>query len=165
MTRRVIVTALGSFTAAVEHGAIAALSSGAGQASAFEPPCDKALLDRLERELAEYACGERRSFDLPIQLTGTAFQNAVWQALTTIPYGETRTYGQIAAQIGRPKAVRAVGAACGKNPILLLVPCHRVIGADGSLTGFAAGLPLKRLLLHLERTASQSQHPQGETAS
>lgn len=162
MTCRVIVTALGTFTAAVENGAVTALCSGAGQVSAFEPPCDKALLDRLEREIAEYAWGKRREFDLPIQFTGTAFQSAVWQALTTIPYGETRTYGQIAAQIGRPNAVRAVGAACGKNPILLLVPCHRVVGADGSLTGFAAGLPLKSLLLNLEHTASQTSHPQGE---
>lgn len=154
MTARIIVTALGTMTAAVSGGAVVSLRTGAAQVSAYEPPEDKALLDALENQIAEYATGRRKAFDLPVQFAGTAFQSAVWNALTTIPYGETRTYGQIAAQIGRPSAVRAVGAACGKNPILLLVPCHRVIGADGSLTGFAAGLSLKQLLLNLEHEAS-----------
>ena len=158
MTARVIVSPLGTFTAAVEGGAIVALVSGAQQVSAWEPPADRALLDGLERQLTEYAWGQRTAFDLPIQFTGTAFQGAVWRALVTIPYGETRTYGQIAAQIGHPKAARAVGAACGKNPLLLLIPCHRVVGAQGALTGFAAGLPLKETLLRLEQSVTKKRN-------
>lgn len=163
MTWRVIATALGPFIAAVDEGAVVSLRPGTGPASPWEPPRDKALLDRLERELAEYACGARRAFDLPLRPTGTAFQRAVWRALSAIPYGESRTYGQIAGQMGRPKAARPVGAACAKNPILLLIPCHRVLGADGGLTGFAAGLAWKQRLLELERTAPLSQPAQGET--
>lgn len=151
MSRRVFVSALGTFTAAAEGGVLLALSRGAAEGCSAEQPEDKALLDRLEHQLDEYAHGRRRSFDLPMRLVGTAFQSQVWNALRTIPYGETRTYGEIAAQIGHPKASRAVGAACGKNPILLLVPCHRVVGHNGSLTGFAAGLELKQMLLNLEQ--------------
>lgn len=158
MTARVIVSPIGTFTAAVEDGAIVALVSGARQVSAWEPPEDRALLDRLERQLTEYARGQRTTFDVPIRFTGTPFQSAVWKALVTIPYGETRTYGEIAAQIGRPKACRAVGAACGKNPLLLLVPCHRVVGAKGGLTGFAAGLPLKETLLRLEQSVTKKRN-------
>jgi methylated-DNA-[protein]-cysteine S-methyltransferase len=101
-------------------------------------------------ELEEYFAGKRERFDLPLAFEGTAFQREVWNALLTIPYGETVCYKQLAEQIGRPKAVRAVGAANGANPIPIIVPCHRVIGADGSLTGFGGGLPLKRRLLELE---------------
>ena len=101
-------------------------------------------------QLGEYFAGERTAFDLPLRPAGTAFQLAVWSALRTIPYGQTRSYGQIAAQIGKPDAMRAVGAANGQNPIAVIVPCHRVIGADGSLTGFGGGLERKRILLDLE---------------
>jgi methylated-DNA-[protein]-cysteine S-methyltransferase len=104
-----------------------------------------------ESQLGEYFRGERRRFDLPLAFAGTDFQKRVWQALLTIPYGETRSYGEIACQIGAPKAVRAVGAANGRNPISIVAPCHRVIGASGSLTGFAGGLEAKRFLLALER--------------
>lgn len=102
------------------------------------------------RQLRLYFAGELQIFDLPLELVGTEFQKKVWAALVTIPYGETRSYTQIAAQIDAPRAVRAVGAANGRNPIPIVVPCHRVIGASGSLVGFGGGLEWKRLLLDLE---------------
>jgi methylated-DNA-[protein]-cysteine S-methyltransferase len=107
------------------------------------------LLD-AQRQLAEYFTGTRRAFELKLDFQGTQFQREVWAALLTIPYGETRTYTQIARQIGKPEAVRAVGAANGRNPISIIAPCHRVIGANGSLTGFAGGLEIKARLLALE---------------
>lgn len=102
------------------------------------------------RQLRLYFTGELQTFDLPLDLIGTEFQKRVWGALVTIPYGETRSYSEIAAQIGAPRAVRAVGAANGRNPIPIIVPCHRVIGASGNLVGFGGGLEWKRLLLGLE---------------
>jgi methylated-DNA-[protein]-cysteine S-methyltransferase len=108
------------------------------------------VLCATERQLAEYFAGARRAFDLPLDFAGTDFQQSVWRALLTIPFGETRTYAQIARQIGRPDAVRAVGAANGKNPISIVAPCHRVIGSNGELTGFAGGLDAKAYLLRLE---------------
>jgi methylated-DNA-[protein]-cysteine S-methyltransferase len=103
-----------------------------------------------ERQLAEYFSGRRKIFNLKLDFAGTEFQLKVWRALLTIPFGETRTYAQIARQIGRPDAVRAVGAANGKNPISIVTPCHRVIGSNGKLTGFAGGLDAKAYLLRLE---------------
>jgi methylated-DNA-[protein]-cysteine S-methyltransferase len=117
-----------------------------------EAPQHPVLLE-AERQLAEYFAGERRTFSLPLDFAGTQFQRSVWDALLTIPYGETRSYGDIARQIGRPKAVRAVGAANGRNPISIVAPCHRVIGANGTLTGFAGGLATKQFLLALEGRA------------
>jgi methylated-DNA-[protein]-cysteine S-methyltransferase len=114
-----------------------------------EAPEHPVLLE-TERQLAEYFAGARKAFSLPLDFAGTEFQRSVWAALLTIPYGETRSYGQIARQIGRPKAVRAVGAANGRNPLSIVAPCHRVIGASGELTGFAGGLATKRFLLALE---------------
>ena len=108
------------------------------------------VLRETAGQLDDYFAGRRRAFDLPLDFTGTAFQKAVWAALLTIPFGQTRSYGQIARQIGKPKAVRAVGAANGRNPIGIIAPCHRVIGASGALTGFAGGLDAKRRLLALE---------------
>jgi methylated-DNA-[protein]-cysteine S-methyltransferase len=108
------------------------------------------LLDDTARQLTEYFAGQRRSFDLPLDFVGTAFQKKVWRALLTIPFGQTRTYSQIAAQIGHPTAVRAVGAANGRNPLSIVAPCHRVIGASGELTGFAGGLLAKQVLLTVE---------------
>lgn len=105
------------------------------------------ILDRAEQQLGEYFAHERSDFDLPLDARGTDFQQAVWRELQRIPYGQTRSYQQIAERIGRPRSVRAVGAANGANPISVIVPCHRVIGADGSLTGFGGGLTLKRRLL------------------
>jgi methylated-DNA-[protein]-cysteine S-methyltransferase len=104
-------------------------------------------LPRAVRQLEEYFAGSRRTFDLPLALQGTPFQQRVWRALTEIPYGETWSYGQLAKRIGNPKASRAVGLANGSNPISILVPCHRVIGADGSLTGYGGGMERKQWLL------------------
>ena len=111
---------------------------------------DAPFLRQAVDQLEEYFQGIRRRFDLDLKPTGTPFQLRVLDALSTIPYGETRSYREIAAQIGRPRAVRAVGAANGRNPLPIVVPCHRVIGADGSLTGFGGGLEAKRHLLDLE---------------
>jgi len=108
------------------------------------------ILVETERQLADYFAGRRTSFDLPLDFAGTEFQQKVWRALLTIPFGETRTYAQIARQIGHPSAVRAVGAANGRNPISIVAPCHRVIGSSGALTGFAGGLAAKAFLLRLE---------------
>ncbi len=112
-----------------------------------------ALLD-AGRQLNDYFAGRLERFALPLDFAGTDFQKMVWEALLTIPFGETRSYKQIARQIGRPKAVRAVGAAIGKNPISIIAPCHRVIGSNGTLTGFAGGLEAKALLLKLEKCAA-----------
>ncbi len=109
-----------------------------------------AELDEVCRQLDDYFAGRRQRFELPLAPQGTAFQQAVWRALLQIPFGQTRCYSALAAQIERPKAVRAVGAANGANPIAIIIPCHRVIGRDGSLTGYAGGLPRKALLLKLE---------------
>jgi methylated-DNA-[protein]-cysteine S-methyltransferase len=108
------------------------------------------VLRETERQLNEYFAGKRKNFSLKFDFTGTEFQKEVWRVLVTIPFGETRSYGQIARQIGRPKAVRAVGAANGRNPLSIIVPCHRVIGSNGKLTGFAGGLETKASLLKLE---------------
>ncbi|PIJ48854.1 hypothetical protein BL250_15340 [Erwinia sp. OLTSP20] len=108
------------------------------------------LLLQTARQLNEYFAGERQLFELPLDVSGTDFQKKVWAALLTIPYGETRSYAEIAGQVGRPAAVRAVGAANGKNPLSIVVPCHRVIGSNGRLTGFAGGLTTKAYLLNLE---------------
>ena len=109
------------------------------------------FLREVAKEIKEYLNGTRKKFDLPLKLYGTDFQLSVWNALLTIPYGETRSYREIAEQIGNAKACRAVGMANHWNPIAIIVPCHRVIGSDGSLTGFGGGLPLKKQLLELER--------------
>jgi methylated-DNA-[protein]-cysteine S-methyltransferase len=111
------------------------------------------ILVETERQLREYFEGRRKSFSLKLDLRGTKFQNDVWEVLRGIPFGETRSYGQLARQLGNPQAVRAVGAANGRNPISIVVPCHRVIGASGKLTGFAGGLETKAHLLELERDA------------
>ena len=104
----------------------------------------------VSQQLEEYFTGARRTFDVPLSLTGNPFEQRVWQALRGIPYGETTSYGEVARRIGSPDAPRAVGLANGRNPVAVIVPCHRVIGADGSLTGYGGGLERKRLLLDLE---------------
>jgi len=111
---------------------------------------DDELLADARRQLTEYFAGERTTFDLPLRPAGAPFQLRVWEALLRIPYGETVSYGEIAREIGHPTASRAVGAANGRNPIAIVVPCHRVIGANGSLTGYGGGLECKRALLDLE---------------
>ncbi len=109
------------------------------------------VLVEAERQLSEYFAGKRRAFTVALDMRGTSFQKGVWEALLAIPFGETRSYGQLAKALGNPRASRAVGAANGKNPLSIVVPCHRVIGASGKLTGFAGGLETKARLLRLER--------------
>lgn len=108
------------------------------------------ILLETQKQLNEYFAGQRTQFDLPLDFEGTEFQKKIWQALLTIPFGETRSYKQIAEQVGNVKAVRAVGAANGRNPISIIAPCHRVVGANGKLVGFAGGLENKEILLKLE---------------
>ena len=141
-------TKLGSVTFVEEDGTLLAISTRRTfTATVMETP----LIKEAYRQISEYLIGERKSFDLPFKLTGTDFQNRVWKALCEIPYGETRSYKQIAKAIGNPKAVRAVGMANNRNPLLVLVPCHRVIGCNGQLVGYAAGLEKKQFLLDLEK--------------
>ena len=108
------------------------------------------ILERAIEQLEEYFAGKRKSFSLPLDLQGTPFQQSAWEALRLIPYGRTATYSEQAVAMRNPKAVRAVGAANGRNPVCIVVPCHRVVGADGSLTGYAGGLGVKKALLELE---------------
>lgn len=117
-----------------------------------------ALLKQTSQELIEYFQGERQSFTVPVRAEGTDFQRRVWEALCRIPYGETRTYGEIARQVGSPKGARAVGMACNRNPIMMLVPCHRVVGSDGKLVGFAGGLAMKEALLRMESQKTSRLH-------
>lgn len=148
MQIRTVDSPIGPLTLADETdcGALTAIRFGdEGGADGSE------VLVRAQRQLEEYFRGERTRFDLPLQPKGTPFQLAVWQALTEIPYGETASYGDVARAVGRPKAFRAVGMANHCNPIPIIVPCHRVIGSDGRLTGYAGGLEIKRALLELEQ--------------
>lgn len=123
---------------------------GGARVTGDERP-DHPVLRAACQQLAEYLRGQRRAFDLPLAPEGTAFQQRVWSLLGQIPYGETRGYGDLAALLGQPTAARAVGLANGRNPLSIVVPCHRVVGRDGSLTGYAGGLDAKRWLLALER--------------
>ena len=138
-----------------ENDAITRIRLYSGETPELVPiPCRNAptpLLEEAEQQLNEYFCHLRTEFDFPIAPAGTAFQQAVWEQLDQIPYGETRTYGQIAAALGKPGAARAVGAACRANPLWLVIPCHRVVGADGSLTGYAYGPEVKQALLEWEQ--------------
>jgi methylated-DNA-[protein]-cysteine S-methyltransferase len=145
-TTTIINSPIGPLTLTERDGALVRLSFGA------HGPCDPPtpLLRRATGQLNEYFAGTRREFDLPLAPSGTEFQLTCWRALREIPYGETRSYGEQATRIGRPDRARAVGAANGANPIAVIVPCHRVIGADGSLVGFGGGLETKRRLLDLE---------------
>ena len=115
-------------------------------------------LREAKRQILQYFEGERRDFDLPLAPAGTAFQRRVWDELRRIPYGETVSYGELARRVGRPTASRAVGAANGRNPLAIVVPCHRVIGADGTLVGYGGGLPVKEALLAHEQGASGGAH-------
>jgi methylated-DNA-[protein]-cysteine S-methyltransferase len=125
---------------------------------------DDAAVAHVARELAEYGAGTRRDFTLALAPPGTPFQQLVWKALCEIPYGETESYGHLAERIGHPGKARAVGAANGANPIALIIPCHRVIGADGSLTGYGGGLPLKKRMLEFERAYLGSRDGNGDGA-
>jgi len=118
--------------------------------SSDQNPSD--LTDLAAAQIQEYWEGKRKRFDFPVSPEGTLFRKAVWNALLEIPYGQTRAYGQIAAAIGKPGAARAVGQACNRNPVWIVIPCHRVIGKNGSLTGYEGGLDIKKALLALEQT-------------
>ncbi len=153
-------TPVGLFSVAVnETGAVVATAFGS--VNALQPRLGKCHLiddtlpsraaDNVREQVLAYFAGIRREFDLPLAANGTEFQRRVWDALCAIPFGQTRTYGELAAQLGQPTAARAVGRANATNPLCLIVPCHRVIGADGSLTGFAFGEDIKRALLAHEQ--------------
>ena len=144
-------TKLGSVTIVEEDGALLAITTHRTYEGIKQ---ETPLIKEAYSQLSEYLLGERKRFDLPLKPQGTVFQQQVWKALCDIPYGETRSYKQIAEAIGNPKAVRAVGMANNRNPLLIVVPCHRVIGADGKLVGYAAGIEKKEFLLKLEGTAS-----------
>jgi methylated-DNA-[protein]-cysteine S-methyltransferase len=150
-------TPFGPFSVAVDDSSAVVATAFGDRASLASrlAPChlinDIARLDAARKEIADYLAGKRSDFTLRLAPVGTEFQQRVWQALREIPAGATRTYGQLAAQLGNPNASRAVGRANATNPICVIVPCHRVIGADGSLTGFAFGEDIKRRLLALER--------------
>ncbi|MBW6527106.1 methylated-DNA--[protein]-cysteine S-methyltransferase [Sphingomonas sp. RHCKR7] len=140
---------------ASDEGLVAVLwpddAPGRVRLAATEDRPDHPVLAGAVTQIGEYFAGERRAFDLPLAPSGSAFQRAVWAALAAIPHGETRSYGEIARSIGRPTASRAVGAANARNPLSIVVPCHRVIGSSGTLTGFAGGLAAKQHLLTHER--------------
>ena len=147
-TAQVYQTPFGPVTVAANEGAVTRLFFG--DAPSGMPMRASGLTDQAAEQLTEYFKGLRQAFTVPLRPAGTLFQRRVWEELLKIPYGETATYGQLAQRIGRPTAARAVGMANHHNPIAVLIPCHRVVGANGSLTGYAAGLPMKRRLLELE---------------
>lgn len=150
MTTRWLDSPIGGLRVHVSAGLVTAIDFGASSPRGSRT--SDRLLDRAEHQLAEYFAGKRTGFDLPLASDGTEFQKKVWSELLRIPYGETASYGEIARRLGyEPGISRAVGAANGANPIPIVVPCHRVIGADGSLTGYAGGIDRKRTLLELER--------------
>ena len=142
-------TVLGDVTLVEEDGALLAISlKSIQEGTELETP----IIQEAHRQITEYLKGERKVFDLRIRLRGTDFQQRVWIALLDIPYGETRSYKQIAEAIGNPKGMRAVGMANNRNPLLIVVPCHRVIGANGSMVGYGEGVEMKEFLLRLEKS-------------
>ena len=147
---------VGTMGIAEDNGALCRVFFGREKALSGFDVAETLLIKKAAVQLEEYFEGKRKSFNLPLALRGTDFQMAVWEALQTIPAGETRSYKEVAALIGNPKAVRAVGMANNRNPVVIIVPCHRVIGGDGSLTGYGGGLPAKQFLLDLEKRASSS---------
>jgi methylated-DNA-[protein]-cysteine S-methyltransferase len=151
-------TPIGELLLAGEDGALSMIGFPKGSMRR-DPEADwiynEKPLSEARQQLQEYFAGERKAFDLPLQLKGTEFQVSVLEALQNIPYGETVSYGEIAKRIGKPKAMRAVGAANGRNPIPIVVPCHRVIGSSGDMTGFGGGIDTKEALLRLEAENTQ----------
>lgn len=141
-------TPMGRITLASDGASITQLVFGAVELEGTNVPT--VLTNEAANQVQEYLAGKRKEFDVPLEPAGTAFQKEVWCALGRIPYGETRSYQQVAQMIGNPRAMRAVGGANNKNPLPLLIPCHRVIGVNGDLVGYAAGLKIKRFLLDLE---------------
>jgi methylated-DNA-[protein]-cysteine S-methyltransferase len=127
---------------------------GAGPAEGWRQDDTHPLLREAAAQLTAWHAGQRRAFDLPLAPRGTPFQQSVWAELARIPHGHTRTYGEVAAALGRPTAARAVGMATGRNPLSIIIPCHRLVGRDGALTGYAGGLDRKRTLLEFESATS-----------
>jgi len=149
-THAVIPSPIGPLTAVREDGVLVALWMGSAPDPETLGPKDDAGFADVREQLAQYFAGDRTSFDLPLRASGNPLQLAVWQLISAIPYGATRTYGELARDLGDRSLAQAVGAACGRNPLPIVVPCHRVVGADGSLVGFGGGLDRKRFLLDLE---------------
>lgn len=147
MSRGTVETPVGTLTIVAGDGGLAAVLFGGEPGAAEEPD---PVIAATARQLEEYFGGERRAFDLPLELSGTPFQRRAWLALADVPYGTTRSYGEQARRLGAPGAARAVGAANGRNPLPIVLPCHRLVGADGTLTGYGGGLEIKRTLLDLE---------------
>ena len=145
-------TAIGEIAIADNGRAITNLAFTAGNAPKDAAFAETALIKEAFKQLTEYLDGKRKEFDIPLEMEGTDFQKSVWKALKKIPYGETKSYKEIAESIGDPKACRAVGMANNRNPVAIFVPCHRVIGANGGLVGYAGGLGIKEKLLELERS-------------
>jgi methylated-DNA-[protein]-cysteine S-methyltransferase len=153
-THAVVDSPIGPLTAVREDGALVGLlfeMPDRPRDPARLGPRDDAAFADVAAQLAEYFAGERTSFDLVLRATGDPFRRAVWEQLIRIPYGETRSYGKLARALGDRSLAQAVGTACGRNPLPVVVPCHRVVGADGSLVGFGGGLDRKRFLLDLEQ--------------
>jgi methylated-DNA-[protein]-cysteine S-methyltransferase len=153
---KTISSPVGELTLVADHRGLAAIlwendKPDRVRLGALNEKPDHPVLIETGRQLGEYFAGERRIFEVPLSFAGTDFQKRVWAALLAIPFGETRSYGEIADQLGNPGAARAVGAANGRNPISIIAPCHRVVGSNGKLTGFAGGLEVKAFLLELER--------------
>ena len=153
----VLESPIGAFSVATDDAGVCAARFGAVFGAVAEPNDEQ--LQRVLGELRAYFAGELTAFTMPLSVRGgTDFERAVWREMTTIPYGGTRTYGEVAAAVGEPGAARAVGVACNRNPIPVIVPCHRIVGAGGKLVGFGGGLPRKRFLLELEaRVALQHE--------
>lgn len=155
LATRTIATPIGDLTVVASERGVREVRWGRQDDGGSLPaPKAREHLERVVEQLGEYFRGERREFDLALDLEGTEFQRLVWSELTRIPFGATSSYGAIAGEVGRPAAARAVGAATGRNPAPVIVPCHRVVGASGSLTGFAGGLDTKRALLTHEATVA-----------
>ncbi len=146
----VLPTKIGGLGVTVSAGAVTEVAFGARPVPAGDDDLDPVLRSALD-ELVEYFAGERTEFTVPTKFTrGSDFERAVWAQIACIPYGQTRTYGSIAGAVGEPGGAQAVGLSCGRNPLPIIVPCHRVVGANGKLVGFGGGLPRKRFLLELE---------------
>ena len=151
LVRRTVPSPIGPLVLIASASGLRAIDFGIDDRRAEIPEGASVILDETERQLVEYFAGHRRTFDLPLEPRGTAFQLDVWRVLETIPYGETISYGEQARRLGDAKKARAVGGANGKNPLPIVVPCHRVIGASGALTGFGGGVDVKETLLRLEK--------------
>ncbi|MGY1669696.1 methylated-DNA--[protein]-cysteine S-methyltransferase [Geodermatophilus sp. SYSU D00710] len=151
----VVPSPMGPLTVVTDDGVLVRLYLSPPDPRAEIGARDDAALAGAAGQLGEYLAGDREAFDLPLRPVGSDFELAVWQQLAGIPYGETRSYGAVAAAVGEPGGAQAVGLACGRNPLAVVVPCHRVVGADGSLVGFGGGLARKRFLLDLEQRDSR----------